>query len=265
MTDAELRHALLHFRSREPDPRLRPDPYHLRQVADDLRSAFVEGLAPDFIGRLRQTFVDGLARLDALPRSEAFWEGTNGRPTLEKLAAFARYVLARQPGDRGALWVLVALALLRCANHFGLSCWQRLRALGGLDLSWPVNAAFHVFAHSGHDTTLRLVEFLKEADAGVAVPGALEWFRHGRDRSAAQWARAILDRCPVPRAPELLAQHPDVRPLALAVGARRLDELPVLADALEEAGCPEPLVSHCRRAHDRLRGCWVADWLLGRE
>jgi hypothetical protein len=57
-----------------------------------------------------------------------------------------------------------------------------------------------------------------------------------------------------------------VRPLARAVAVtRRLDELPVLADALEDAGCTDPAVyEHCRRPHERLRGCWVADWLLGR-
>jgi len=43
--------------------------------------------------------------------------------------------------------------------------------------------------------------------------------------------------------------------------------LEVLADALEEAGCAEPmLVGHCRdREAVHVRGCFVLDLLLGRQ
>jgi hypothetical protein len=47
---------------------------------------------------------------------------------------------------------------------------------------------------------------------------------------------------------------------------RRFGELPVLADALEEAGCAEPAVlAHCREPADHVRGCWVVDLVLGRQ
>jgi hypothetical protein len=40
----------------------------------------------------------------------------------------------------------------------------------------------------------------------------------------------------------------------------------VLADALEEAGCQEPVVlDHCRGGGEHFRGCWVVDGLLGKE
>jgi hypothetical protein len=39
--------------------------------------------------------------------------------------------------------------------------------------------------------------------------------------------------------------------------------LPVLADALEEAGCGDPAVlNHCRHPVRHVRGCWVVD-LIG--
>jgi hypothetical protein len=42
--------------------------------------------------------------------------------------------------------------------------------------------------------------------------------------------------------------------------------LPVLADALEEAGCASaPLLNHCRGPFDHVRGCWAVDLLLGKE
>lgn len=43
-------------------------------------------------------------------------------------------------------------------------------------------------------------------------------------------------------------------------------DLPVLADALEEAGCADPeVLAHCRSGGDHVRGCWVVDALLRRE
>jgi hypothetical protein len=44
------------------------------------------------------------------------------------------------------------------------------------------------------------------------------------------------------------------------------DALPVLADALEEAGCTdEEILSHCRRRGlPHTRGCWVVDFVLGK-
>jgi hypothetical protein len=44
------------------------------------------------------------------------------------------------------------------------------------------------------------------------------------------------------------------------------DELPVLADALEEAGCTNAdLLAHCRGPGPHVRGCWAVDLLLGKQ
>jgi hypothetical protein len=44
------------------------------------------------------------------------------------------------------------------------------------------------------------------------------------------------------------------------------DRLPILADALEEAGCDEPaLLAHCRSDGPHVRGCWAVDLVLGKE
>jgi hypothetical protein len=43
------------------------------------------------------------------------------------------------------------------------------------------------------------------------------------------------------------------------------DRLPILADALEEAGCADPaLLGHCRQPGEHVRGCWVVDAVLGK-
>jgi hypothetical protein len=45
---------------------------------------------------------------------------------------------------------------------------------------------------------------------------------------------------------------------------RAFDRLPILADALEEAGCTHvEMLSHCRQPGEHVRGCWVVDLLLG--
>ena len=47
---------------------------------------------------------------------------------------------------------------------------------------------------------------------------------------------------------------------------RRFADLPILADALEEAGCTSgEILEHCRGAGAHVRGCWVVDLVLGKE
>jgi len=47
---------------------------------------------------------------------------------------------------------------------------------------------------------------------------------------------------------------------------RALDQLPILADALEDAGCDSPdILNHCRQPGEHVRGCWVVDLLLEKK
>jgi hypothetical protein len=47
---------------------------------------------------------------------------------------------------------------------------------------------------------------------------------------------------------------------------RAFHRLPVLADALNEAGCTDAdILGHCRQPGPHVRGCWVVDLLLGKE
>jgi hypothetical protein len=57
--------------------------------------------------------------------------------------------------------------------------------------------------------------------------------------------------------------------VALATGIyaeRAFDRMPILADALEEAGCDDvDVLTHCRGPGPHVRGCWVVDRVLGKE
>jgi hypothetical protein len=47
---------------------------------------------------------------------------------------------------------------------------------------------------------------------------------------------------------------------------RAFTRLPILADALEDAGCGDSeILSHCRETGDHVRGCWALDLLLNRD
>jgi hypothetical protein len=57
--------------------------------------------------------------------------------------------------------------------------------------------------------------------------------------------------------------------VALARGIyddRAFDRLPILADALQDAGCDnDDILNHCRDAGPHARGCWVVDLILGKS
>jgi len=60
-------------------------------------------------------------------------------------------------------------------------------------------------------------------------------------------------------------------PTAVAIAQAIYDErafgrLPILADALEDAGCTHvDLLNHCRQPGEHVRGCWALDLVLGKE
>jgi hypothetical protein len=59
-------------------------------------------------------------------------------------------------------------------------------------------------------------------------------------------------------------------PTAVAVALRMYDDrafdaMPVLADALQDAGCEAlDILGHCRRPGEHVRGSWVVDMVLGK-
>jgi hypothetical protein len=65
------------------------------------------------------------------------------------------------------------------------------------------------------------------------------------------------------------AWHTDTA-VAIASGmydSRDFSAMPILADALQDAGCEnDDILNHCREANGiHVRGCWVVDLVLGKE
>jgi hypothetical protein len=94
------------------------------------------------------------------------------------------------------------------------------------------------------------------------------WFA---DVKAEQADQCRLVRCLVGNpfhliTPDPTWQTPNTVPLARTIyDERRFELLPLLADLLEEAGCPADVGKHCRSAGPHARGCWVVDLVLGRS
>jgi hypothetical protein len=61
--------------------------------------------------------------------------------------------------------------------------------------------------------------------------------------------------------------HGSARKLAQAIyDDRAFDQLPILTETLEHAGCDNAdILSHCRSEGPHVRGCWVVDLILGKK
>lgn len=141
-------------------------------------------------------------------------------------------------------------------------------------------ATFGVLMHlhrTDPRSVVRLAESVVEGRAFLAYTGgypadvgADEWVRRAIESEAADLCRLFRCVCGSPYrraafAPEWLTAT--VRSLVAGIDAERaFDRLPILADALQDAGCEDAeLLGHCRGSGPHGRGCWAVDLALGRE
>jgi hypothetical protein len=107
------------------------------------------------------------------------------------------------------------------------------------------------------------------ADASMPT----DWVNRGRSAKKEEEQRQLAflrdifgnPFCPITFNPAWLT--PAVKALAQTIyDDRAFDQMPLLADALEKAGCAVPeILDHCRGPGVHVRGCWVIDLLLGKE
>jgi hypothetical protein len=165
------------------------------------------------------------------------------------------------------------------------TAWEREQAFEGAGLAG--GAAFVAFRDAGgpEGTPLEVALHATGAAHVVATCGNADpWYVFGGTAHVA--ARIYPDQAPERAAQaELLREvigNPFIRPtidpqwlewqegLVLTMARdlyaeRTFDQLPVLADALEDAGYLDSvLLNHCRQAKDHVRGCWLLDLLLNK-
>jgi hypothetical protein len=115
-----------------------------------------------------------------------------------------------------------------------------------------------------------------ELDASYWSARLAAWGRPGPEYQKEREAHAHLLRDvfgnpfrPVPAPPPAVLAWNDGTAVKLAQAVyeeRAFDRLPIVADALEEAGCADAeLLGHLHGPGPHARGCWALDLLLGKE
>jgi hypothetical protein len=144
---------------------------------------------------------------------------------------------------------------------------ERARTPAGLAAAHAIQAAGFVAAEFRED-----FPFAAASEAAVAL-----WYYVPEDQRDAARHRELLAECELLR--EILGNPfrrvslkrdwltPGVLALAGALYEERdFAAMPVLADALEEAGCTcAEVLDHLRGPNGHVRGCWVLDLVLARE
>jgi hypothetical protein len=180
------------------------------------------------------------------------------------------------------------LATLRLAHAAArnVAHWTLAHTQGNgprVQLQWHLRGAVRDVAQPGivrslHQALVALIRAARLADA-IAYPFVGNPLAAARSLSRAQAeaerAQAVLLRevfgnpfRPVVVDPAWLTFNGGtVRELAALIHAEEaFGQMPILADALEDAGCADPaLLDHCRAGGAHVRGCWVVDLLLGKE
>jgi hypothetical protein len=175
-------------------------------------------------------------------------------------------------------------------RKFGLyacACIRKYREIMGPGLDFPLERielceryADGLATHEEWWTVTREQDHFypwKEDDAWLEATRAVEvvaWATDGNGRPSADakpkmisFVRDIFGNPfrPAKIAPEWLTSTV----VALATGIykeRAFDRMPILADALQDAGCDNTdVLNHCRTDAPHVRGCWVIDFLLGKE
>jgi hypothetical protein len=132
---------------------------------------------------------------------------------------------------------------------------------------------------AARDTVLRAAAALALETVGPCPFDTPDLVHHVTWRSAHRdaWQKACQELCGLLR--EVVGnpfRPPDLSPLCLTwndatvpriaqaiYDERAFDRLPILADALEDAGCNDAdLLNHCRGDGWHVRGCWAVDLLL---
>lgn len=201
---------------------------------------FIDHLLPD------QTIRDGLTR------AERFLDGQVRNSTLETWYRKVRDVRDAQPrvnGDLSASWHAcnavenaVAPQPLVAFLYAQVSARDALGRAKGI-WTWPK------FQRARQRIALELIPYFHDIVGNPFRAASIktDWLSW-QDRTVVKLAQAAIDERQLPG------------------GLLEVNRLYLLADAIEEAGCPDPeLLGHLRGPGPHVKGCWVLDLLLGKQ
>jgi hypothetical protein len=217
---------------------------------------------------------------DANARLERLREGLRVPNPLAPYRRFARQQLTAAAQARAEAAVLTVGLVLRLLPEPGPDLFDAYQATQRIARLWTDARLHDWFAE-------RAAERLGQEDPSrpgrrpnVRFARAMAWVQEQEDEmeentphellAAEREAplRVIRDLFGNPFRPVVIAplwRTANVVGLARAIDAERdWDRLPILADALLDAGCPdEQVLGHCRSLGPHARGCWLVDALVG--
>ena len=139
---------------------------------------------PSFARRLADAVEQGLHRLDQTPRTDPFWIGTNGLPTLTKLSDFAAF----HAGDVDLALADLAIGLANGGHEIASSAfWALDRAF---PIEWLAEAGWLSFWHSGQ--RISMMATAERIGRRAEYEQLLERLTQATDDPLRQWARTEL-------------------------------------------------------------------------
>ncbi|VTR93498.1 Uncharacterized protein OS=Sorangium cellulosum (strain So ce56) GN=sce5710 PE=4 SV=1 [Gemmata massiliana] len=137
-----------------------------------------------------------------------------------------------------------------------------------LDYEAPQNAQRHASIASYHTVTATsLTEIQTYSEDTIPDYNARASVELRENGIQATWLRCIFGNPFRPVTPSPLWHTSTTVALASQMyESRDFSAMPILADALQDAGCNnEDVLSHCRGPGPHVRGCWVVDLVLGKK
>jgi hypothetical protein len=213
---------------------------------------------PDEVSRLVERSLDGQVREEEIP-AHLLLPTHLENSVVVQMAAFRQLDVAERYADGLATEEELQLARRTIGRHF--------RRLDMADVAYAPDPSGFIL-HRGIGTYKEFYERPpEEGPIALCSDATMPWIR---------WSDEYL-----PILAEFIVPMPSVRidPLWLAWNdgtvvkltqsiyeCPRFDDLPILADALEEAGCDNAdILAHLRGPGPHVRGCWVVDLLLNKE
>jgi hypothetical protein len=184
----------------------------------------------------------------------------------ERLWQYVLHSLRGVEADQAAAVLELRLAgklndeeFVAARDEFGR--WSNLRAGGGYSLG---HRPVHIPAAAQRS---RAAAAALQTDAHTAATAITRETRHLLQRDQCAWLKCLFANpfCAVAFDPAWLT--PTVLTLARSIReSRDFGAMPILADAIQDAGCDnEDVLDHCRGPGPHVRGCWVVDLVLGKE
>jgi hypothetical protein len=190
-----------------------------------------------------EAYADGLAEVNAL------WAARESAGEPPK-AARAAWESAREAADEAKQIAAIAWGTAAAAAH-AASYAKAIEAAGGAshEAAWAMAWAVAGDRESGVTAAAKRAELQVQSTLLRCIFGRLPFRPVTVDPDWLDWNGGTVPQ--IARA---------------TYEERAFDRLPVLSDALEEAGCTDAdVLGHCRGGGMHVRGCWVVDLIAGKD